>query len=509
MPWRSTRSSPGTPLAVAGEVWTQAWPTVVTMASYTVMQFVDSVIVARIGPIEVAAQGNGGVWSFVPVSFVFGLLTVVNTFCAQNLGARRLDRVAAYGWAGLWIAGLAWVCLLLPFAAVLPTAFEWVGHDPDLVAMEAAYGRILLVGGLPLLVAKASSHFFFGLHRPKVVTVAALAANLVNIVATYLLVFGVGGAPGLGLVGAAYGTVIGTLVEAVIPLAIFLGPRMRRELGTLAAWRCGLGPIRDVVRVGTPAAAQFGNELLCWTIFLSVLVGRFGENHLAAGWATMRYVHLSFMPAVGFSVATTALVGRFIGAGDPDGAARRARTAVAMALCWMTACGAVFLIGREGLIRVFASGGDTPPEVVAEIVSIGGTLLVCAAFFQTLDAIGIVYIGALRGAGDTLVPGIATVVFSWLFIVFGGWLAIELLPQLTSLGPWLAATAYIAVLGVTMAWRFESGAWRGRRLVEPDETARAAAVAPLVGGPPAAEAAGSVEDLAEELPGASDRHRDG
>ncbi|MGA1018336.1 MAG: MATE family efflux transporter, partial [Phycisphaerales bacterium] len=78
--------------SAVGEVWTQAWPTVLTMASYTVMQFVDSVIVARIGPIEVAAQGNGGVWSFVPVSFVFGLLTVVNTFAAQNLGAKRIDR---------------------------------------------------------------------------------------------------------------------------------------------------------------------------------------------------------------------------------------------------------------------------------------------------------------------------------------------------------------------------------------------------------------------------------
>ena len=132
----------------------------------------------------------------------------------------------------------------------------------------------------------------------------------------------------------------------------------------------------------------------------------------------------------------------------------------------------------------------------------------CAAFFQTLDAVGIVYIGALRGAGDTLIPGLATVVFSWLFIVFGGWLAIELLPHLTSLGPWLAATAYITALGIAMAWRFESGAWRGRRLVESDEAARAA-VAPLVGGPPATDAAGAVEDLAEELQAPPERERGG
>jgi MATE family multidrug resistance protein len=219
---------------------------------------------------------------------------------------------------------------------------------------------------------------------------------------------------------------------------------------------------------------------------------------MAAGWATMRYVHLSFMPAVGFSVATTALVGRFIGAGEPDRAARIARTALAMALVWMTACGAFFLLGRDELVRIFVSGGDTPAETIEAIVSIGGRLLVCAAVFQILDAVGIVYSGALRGAGDTLVPGVVTVLFSWFFIVFGGWVIVETLPGLESVGPWLAATAYLMALGVVMGWRFESGAWRRIRLVGSTEE-EAARVAPLVGGIPAAEGAGSIEDLAEEL----------
>lgn len=492
-----------------GEVWSQAWPTVLTMTSYTVMQFVDSLMVSRIGPLEVAAQGNGGLWSFAPISFVFGLLTVINTFAAQNLGAGRLDRVAAYGWAGLWISLGAWACILLPIAAILPWAFESIGHSPELVAGEGAYGRIMLVGGILLLASKAMGHLFFGLHRPKLITVAAIAGNLVNVLASYVLTFGdagvpslglpgVPGVPALGLVGAAIGTTIGVAVEAAIPLAVFLGPAMNRELGSRRAWRCGLGPIRDLLRVGAPAAAQFGNELVCWTIFMTVLVGRFGEDHMAAGWATMRYVHLSFMPAVGFSVATTALVGRFIGAGRPDLAAKRARTALGMAIVWMTACGILFLVGRESLVRVFADGGDAPPEMVARIVEIGSRLIVCAAVFQLLDAVGIVYSGALRGAGDTLVPGVLTVVASWVLIVFGGWLIVLWMPGLESLGPWIAATAYIMVLGIAMAWRFESGAWRRLTLVG-GEQAAAAAVAPLLGGPPQPDAAAAVGDLAEEL----------
>ena len=509
----SPAANPADPVAVPGrgglhEVWTQAWPTVVTMTSYTVMQFVDSLMVAQVGPLEVAAQGNGGIWSFTPIAFVFGLLTVINTFAAQNLGAGRVDRVARYGWAGIWISIAVWLVVLVPFAVVLPWAFAAVDHGEALVAAETNYGRIMLLGGVLLLIAKSMSHLFFGLHRPKVVTVAALAANVVNVVASYILVFGADGVPALGLPGvpgtaalglegAALGTVIGVAVEAAIPLAVFLGPTLHRELGSRSAWRCGLAPIHDLLRVGTPAAAQFGNEIFCWTIFMSVLVGKFGEVHMAAGWATMRYVHLSFMPAVGFSVAATALVGKAIGAGDPDRAARLARTALGMALVWMTACGVFFLLGRDQLVRVFASGGETPAETVEAIVAIGSKLLVCAAVFQILDAVGIVYSGALRGAGDTLVPGVVTVVFSWVFIVLGGIVIVNTMPQLESVGPWLAATAYLMALGVVMGWRWESGAWRRIRLV-PGIEAEAARVAPLVGGPPTADAAGAVEDLVEE-----------
>ena len=64
------------------EVWSQSWPTVVTMSSFTVMQFVDALMVGQLGPLELAAQGNGGVWSFTIIAFVFGLLTLVNTFVA-------------------------------------------------------------------------------------------------------------------------------------------------------------------------------------------------------------------------------------------------------------------------------------------------------------------------------------------------------------------------------------------------------------------------------------------
>ncbi len=495
------------------EVWNQAWPTVITMTSYTVMGFVDALMVARIGPLEVAAQGNGGIWSFLPISIVFGVLTVVNTFVAQHVGAGRASDTARYGWAGLWLAVGSWLLLLLPWAVVLPLLFGLIGHDPELIALETTYARILLIGGVLLLGGKAMSHWFFGYQRPRVITFAALAGNVVNVLANFVLIFGadgiqgidIGGAsfaipgipgtPALGLVGAAIGTVVGTSIEILVPLTVFLGRGLAKEAGSRRAWRPDPQAIRDLLRIGWPAAVQFGNEMACWTIFTTVLIGSFGTEHMAAGWSVVRYMHLSFMPAVGFSVATTSLVGRWIGAGRPDVAVSRARIALGLAVGYMSICAVVFLIGRHTLIEVFVAG-DVDPDAAARIVSIGATMLIWAAIFQTMDAVGIVYTGALRGAGDTVWPGFVTAVLSWGLLVGLGWLAIHVAPDLSSQGPWIGATVYIVVYGVVMAARFERGAWRGIDLLSLEER-EAARHAPIGPAPPAMEASATSRDLVE------------
>lgn len=453
-----------------------AWPTVLTMTSYTVMQFIDSLMVAQVGPLEVAAQGNGAVWQFTIVAFLFGVLTIVNSFVAQAVGAERPRDVARYGWAGIWLSLVAWVVVLLPFAFVLPSIFAAMGHEERLVELESRYAGIMLVGGVVALLGKAISNFFFGIHRPKLVTVAAIVGNVVNIVLNYALIYGaeglprfglpgVPGVPALGVVGAAIATVTGMAVEAAIPLAVFLGRDLDRRYGIRAAWRPEWAPIRDLLRVGWPNAMQFGNEIVCWALFMSWLVGLFGTLHLTAGWITLRYMHMSFMPAVGFSVATTSLVGRYVGAGRPDLAAHRARLAVCMALGYMTVCGLLLGIFRHELIGFFAWGSGSSPEEAAEVVRIGGWMMICAAVFQTFDAIGIVYSGALRGAGDTVVPGLLTVVLSWSLIVGLGWLLATRRPEWESFGPWLASSVYIIALGFAMAGRFESGRWRSIRLI--------------------------------------------
>jgi MATE family multidrug resistance protein len=194
---------------------------------------------------------------------------------------------------------------------------------------------------------------------------------------------------------------------------------------------------------------------------MTVLAGGFGSAHMTAGWAAMRFVHVSFMPAVGLSTAATSLVGKHIGEGDKDRAARSAHAAVSLAVLWMSLCALVFVVFRNELTAVFIDT-DTPVDLAARIRAIGAEIFICAAIFQTLDAVGIVYTGALRGAGDTFIPGLATVILSWVVIVLGGWVMTRVAPGLEATGPWIAATAYIALLGIFVGVRFERGGWRSR-----------------------------------------------
>jgi MATE family multidrug resistance protein len=504
------------------EVLQIALPTALTMLSYPLMQFVDKLMVGQVGPLEVAAQGNGGIWAFAPMSVGMGLITVVNTYVSQNLGAGTPRNGPKYAWAAVWLSAGIWL-LLLAWAAMLPWLFTALGHRelPDgerLYQMELSYAWTLLAGSILVIAGRGLHHFFFGLHRPGVVFLATVVGNVVNILANYVLIFGERGlpaldlpgipeTPALGVLGAALGTVLGTAFELGIPLFIFLGRKLNDQLGTRAAWRLDLRAAKDILRLGWPGGFQFGNEMICWAIFMTGLVAVFGPDHLTAAWIVLTYMHLSFMPAVGFAVATTSLVGKYIGAGLPDEAVRRARIALALAVAYTSFWGLMFLLFRHELVAIFL-GGDATPQQAAEIIRIGGVLMICAAVFQAFDAIGIVYAGALRGAGDTIWPGIVTMLYSWTLIIGLGWLLVRFAPGLESLGPWIGSAVYIIMVGITLAWRFERGHWRSIRLLESaagaepgvDSLRRAAAqLAPIGPAPPGADGEAPARDEAEEI----------
>jgi len=128
-----------------------------------------------------------------------------------------------------------------------------------------------------------------------------------------------------------------------------------------------------------------------------------------------------------------------------------------------------------------AGAGAYTAEQIEAIVGIGSVVLIIAACFQLFDGVAIALSGALRGAGDTVWPGVVTIVLSWTLIVGGGWAMVRFVPELGSYGPWLGATAFLIALAGAFFWRFLSGAWERFAVVKRDEGERAAASALEVG----------------------------
>ncbi len=475
-----------------------AAPTVVTMTSYTVMQFVDGLMVSRIpreaGTLDapfVAAQGNGGIVVWLGAALMLGTTSVINSFVSQNLGAGKPERGAAYAWAGIWMS-LVWGLVLAATIPLLPRLFSIMGHTEQLVELETQYAQIMMAGMGALLASRALSHYFFGMHRPMVVMISALIAQVINVCANAVLIYGEAGPPegtplagvfagiagllgipALGIAGAALGSILGALAEFLIPMAMFLSAPLNRRFKTRRAWKPGLGIYRDIIKVGWPGGAMFCNDLVCWGYLMTYLlpqagkaIGQSGSLHNEAGWIGLRYMHLSFMPAVGVSIAVQALVGKCMGMKRPDLAAKRAWLGLGLACAYMGACAVAFVIFREPMVRLFVDTKQLLPEEAEQLVQIGATVMIAAAVFQVFDAIAITLSAALRGAGDTFWPGVITLVGAWVMIVLGGNLMIRFAPGLGSIGPWMAAAAFIISISIALLIRFIGGKWKSMSLVE-------------------------------------------
>jgi MATE family multidrug resistance protein len=206
-------------------------------------------------------------------------------------------------------------------------------------------------------------------------------------------------------------------------------------------------------------------------IFMNVVMAAFGTAAVAANSFAFTYMHVCFMPAIGVGHAVTALVGKYIGAGKPDLATRRAHLGFFVCAVYMVAAGIVLAIFRHSLIGVFTDD--------AQIQQIGATLLLFVAAYQIFDAMFVVYVGALRGAGDTLVPAAFQAVMVWTIVVLGGFLLVWYAPVYGVAGPWTLATLFGAILGIFLLIRFQRGGWKSIRLHDHAERERRAEDAAL------------------------------
>lgn len=433
-----------------------AWPMIITTISFTVMQFVDRLMVSRYSDEALAAIGPSGMVSFIPASFALGLVTTINIFAGQCFGMKRYRDCTSYFWQSVYLGtaySMVTFIVLWPFAKDI---FVFLDQPSELLTLEADYFRIMLYCQFVVVFMWTSNHFFMGIHRPAISMWTAFVGQGINIIANYVLIFGKFGLPAMGIKGAGWGTFIGISAGVTIRMYVFLSPMINDKFESRKTLKIDIAKMRNVLRIGWPAGITMMVNTAMVGSILYYLIGKFGKDALAATVAVQSTIMLSHMPAVGVSIALTAAMSKSIGKGRKDIATKQTYVSLRMSVAFMSFIGLCFLLFRKPLI----SGWDLSESAAAA----GVVFLIFAGVFQIFDAFALSIGGALRGAGDTLWQ-LWIYCFGAFVILFGGGVLIaKLFPSLGSTGPWVAYTGYIIFVSMANLWRFRSNKWQKIRL---------------------------------------------
>jgi len=424
-----------------------AVPVVVVQVGMMLLGVVDTMVVGRLSSEALASVALGHVVIVAVSSFGIGMLLALDPLVAQAVGAGDTVAVRRSVQRGFLIAlGLMVpsTLLLLPGEAIL-TFFH---QPPEVVPVAADYIRICIPGLLPFygFVVLRQSLQAMEMMRPIVLTIVVV--NLFNLVADWVLVFGVGPVPQMGPIGSAWAT---TAARTLLFVVLFVVAR--RELGPLLnrldreAFRAG--PLWSVVRLGMPIGFQVQLEIIAFAV-IALLMGGFGTVQMAAHQVAINLASLTFMVPLGVGSAAAIRVGQAIGAGDSNGARRAAAASILIGAGFMSLMAAIFIGAPRLLATAYTS--------VNEVVVLAALLIPIAGYFQIFDGLQVVSAGVLRGAGDTRAPLVVNILGFW----FIGLPTSLLLGFRLGFGPEGLWWGFVAGLGTVAVFLLARIAWRFR-----------------------------------------------
>lgn len=440
-------------------MWKIAAPIVVSTASMTLMEFADRIFLARHDALELRAALPAGMLSLTMALFFSTLAGYSGTFVAQYFGAGRKRECARATAQGLWAGLLTWPLM----AALIPlgwACFRWAGHEAALAAKENVYFTILMAGGGMMNLNTVLAGFFAGLGDTKTPMRANLAANLLNVVLDYALVFGAWGFPEWGIAGAAAATVAsGAFGTAWMAVAYYGRRRLREEYGTLREWRLRIGEMGHQFRFAVAGAVHAVMDTGSFAFFLA-LTGRLPAAAAAANNIAFSVNSVAFMPLMGMGIAAQILTGQYQGARDSRTAAKAAGTALKMSMAYMGVVCLTFCLFPDAYFALFAGNEGGKGVALADIVETGRTLLLLLGLWGMADGAGIVLSGALKGAGDTHFVLWYSMLANWgLWIPSALWAAWRFGDE-ALLPLWWTLMGCVVVVGAGMGVRFWRGKWK-------------------------------------------------
>jgi MATE family multidrug resistance protein len=455
------------------EVLQIALPMVVTTLSWTLMQFVDSAILMyTVSDTAMAAAYTGGITWFSLMSLLYGLCSYGSTFVAQFYGDGQPHKVGQVVWQGAWLA-LAFIPFIPIGYYLAPHLFRWFEHAPELARMETVFFQTLCFGAPGMLAGQSLEAFYSGRGKTWVVMIVDSAAVLVNLVLAFMLVGGLGGIESMGIVGAAWSTVLAQWFRAFTYAALLLRQSNREEFHTWR-WLPDLQLIRRLIRFGGPSGVQMMLDIVGFNIFL-LLISRLGLVEAAASSLAFRISQVAFMPVWGFGMATAVLVGQKLGEDSPELAQRAARTALGLCMAYMGTISLLFTATPDIFLQSFFLHDGDPTASLEAVRAMTIHLMKFVAAYNLFDAAVIIFVSVLRGAGDTRFVMATSICMSAMLVIATALGVSELqfnvlgrtfILNLNVYGCWTIITADVWLLALIYYFRYRLGKWKQMRVID-------------------------------------------
>ncbi|MCQ2103221.1 MAG: MATE family efflux transporter [Fibrobacter sp.] len=441
------------------DVLVVALPMLLSMSFDTLMTFVDRLFLSKLGPAEMNASLGAGGMQLVLITFFTGALSYTTAMVAQRFGAGRKGECAGVFMQAVYLAVACFplLCLTIPVGHFV---FGLQGLAADQLEYQKTYFDILMFGGIINLVRNAAPCFFSGIGETKVVMKAAFAGMIVNIVCNYFLIFGQGPFPELGVAGAAYGTLIGNVFSVVYLFVAYFGKRYRDAYGTTHNLKFNLDYTKELLKRGLPSGVEMFMNMAAFQLQILMFHG-LGAVEATAASVMFNWDMVAYVPLMGLEVASTSLVGRYVGAKSAAAATRSTYSGLKVGWAYSLIIAVLLILLPGVLTDIFRPDAAATADAVAMFEAarpISIFMLRFATLYIFVEVFLVIYAGALRGAGDTVWVMFACGIMNW-FNAIALYVAAYII-KMPAQYAWIIVVLVYSTAPLLFYFRWKSGKWR-------------------------------------------------
>lgn len=450
----------------ASEMMKLAWPLIVASSFWSLQISIDRFFLGHYDLSALAAlTGAIGVF-WAPMALLHQTVSYIATFVAQYTGAGQRQKVGSAIWQAFYISLIGGFAFLL-FIPLSGTIFQSFGHSANMQRLETIYFDLICLSALPTALVALTSGFFTGIENTRMVMKINAVGLVANFIFDYLFIFGNFGFPELGLRGAALGTIVANFCGAVYGFWKMFRIQTHSSYRLRSDFHLNFNMFRQFLKFGIPNGLQWALEGIAFTVFL-IFVGRMpsGEVALASSGVTITLLMLGILPALGMGQAVLVEVGQNIGKKNIGQAEKKIKIGVQLTAIYGLTVGLLLAVAPGFFAKMFAPSDNL--EMWSLVYTQLQVLIPILAAYLFFDCLQLVYVFAIKGAGDTRFPSLVSLLAPWPLFIFPTWWFSK-----SSFGiywAWGAIVVYVIFLAVIFYLRYRLGPWRKMSVIESRES---------------------------------------